>query len=293
MFGLKLQRKRTSTPARTRRARPSLEALEGRDCPAAPTLTLTATAQAGHTVLLSGIVTDDNPKTVTVTLGGVMMGTVTPDDFGVISCTSSATSLGTVTAVARDAAGLTSATDYFQIADAPPVVQGLTVAYGQGRCVILSGTVSDQSPGGLTVAFSGAACGSTTTASDGSFRVQLQATSLGDVQAVATDPWGLLSDPAHATVANSPPQITAFNAVHGLGNTWTFSGTVVDESPQGLRVQFGGLASLTNQAATADEQGNFSLTLSLQPNERGTATATVTDPWGATSAEAAYPVNNC
>jgi hypothetical protein len=290
MFGFLVPRKRTAA-AGARRARLVLEALEARDCPAAPQLTLAGVTLTGHNARLSGQVTADNPETVEITFGGVMMGTISPGSSGAYSYTASAGSLGTVTAVARDAAGLTSDTAQVQLTSDPPSVQ-LSVTYGQNRAVTLSGTVSDESPDGRLVTFTGSATGTTTTAADGTFSVQLPATSLGAVQAVTTDPWGLTSAAAQVTLTNVRPQITNFSASQESGNTWTFSGTVVDECPQGLRVQLGGLGSLTGQSATVAENGNFFLTQNLLPGERGTATASVTDWWGSASDLATRAVSN-
>jgi hypothetical protein len=82
---------------------------------------------------------------------------------------------------------------------------------------------------------------------------------------------------------NARPSIAGFTATGGYNRTWVFSGTVIDESPGGLTVSFGGLPSLNGRTATTGSNGSFSLTVQLRPLESGEASAQVTDGGGLTS----------
>jgi hypothetical protein len=292
MFGFAVRRKRTPAVAGPRRARLVLEALESRYCPAAPQLSLAATVLSGHQVQLTGQVMDDDPGGVQITVGGVMMGTIIPASSGDYSYTACAASLGTVTAVARDSTGLTSDTAQVTLTSAVPVIQGLTATQGAGQSVWLSGTVQNETLAGLPVAFSGSAGGTATTASDGSFYVQVQAGSLGTIQATVTDPWGQTSAPAQTTLTNSRPVLTSFQAVHSLGSTYIFQGRVTDEQAGNLTVRLGGLPSLMGLTVTTASDGSFFRNVTLAPGEQGNATADVTDPWGAAAVQAWAAVSN-
>lgn len=74
---------------------------------------------------------------------------------------------------------------------------------------------------------------------------------------------------------NQPPAISEFSAVDD-GNTWTFSGWIIDESPGGLLVTFGDL--LEGHSVTADANGWFVYTvLESEINDWGLVTAQTTD----------------
>ena len=85
--GKSRQARFTPRPERTLLA---LEALESRDCPSAPTITLSATTLPGHNVQLSGTVTDSNPANVRVSFSGVVSGSTTTDSTGQYSFTTAA-----------------------------------------------------------------------------------------------------------------------------------------------------------------------------------------------------------
>jgi hypothetical protein len=286
MFGL--FRRTPAAPGR-RRARPALEALEARDCPAAPQVTFTVTEVPGHMVRLSGTVTDENPATVTVAFSGVVSGMTMADPTGHFSLPAQPTTLGLINAVARDQEGLTSDPAQVAFTSAAPTIT-LTIAYGPQRSVILAGKVTDESPGGRPVTFTGAASGTALTNADGTFSVTLVATQLGNVQAVTTDVWGLSADAAVVTVANTAPVISDFTGNRGSGNVWTFGGKVTDEAAVGLTVRFGGLASLQDKTATVQADGWFWLSVVLAEGEDGTALARATDWWGVQSDEAWFDV---
>lgn len=280
MFGLRFRSRPRIVPA-SRQCRLGVERLEFRDCPASTGMSLNATVLSGHAVLLTGHINDESPSSTLVTFGGVMTGSVYPDAAGDFSFQSNASGLGTITAVATN--GQTSLLASANIAVVTPTISGLSVHYGQGHMVTIAGQVNDQSPGGLTVAFAGAAVGTTVTQSDGSFSVTLAATSLGNVQAVATDAWGLASQAVVVVLANEPPVITSFTCAQVSGDTWIIRGTVVDESCAGLIVEFGGYVTAS---ATVKADGSFSAPVDIPPGPGGIATADVTDWWGLAAEQA-------
>jgi hypothetical protein len=249
-----------------------------------------AMPQLAKQVQLMGSVTADNPAGVTVTFDGQMTGSVTTDAYGHFSYTGVATALGNVTAVATDQNGQTSSIATAQITSMPPSLTAM-VTYGSQRQVTVSGTVMDESPGGLTVTFNGVVTGTTSVWGGGHYSFTTNASGLGQVTATVTDWWGLNSQPAQAQVTSMKPWITNFQGTRGLGNWWTFTGQVSDESATGLTVQFGGLASLQTQSATVNDQGTFEETVQLKPGEQGTATAQTTDWWGLQSDTVGYLVS--
>jgi hypothetical protein len=86
--------------------------------------------------------------------------------------------------------------------------------------------------------------------------------------------------------------IESFLAVHGAGDTWTFSGHVADEDAAGLTIRFAGLTSLMGQTVVVDENGNFSFTGSISEDDLdGTVTAITTDWWGLNSGLANYSLS--
>lgn len=76
-------------------------------------------------------------------------------------------------------------------------------------------------------------------------------------------------------VGDLPPAILDFHATPSSLGVWKFSGRVVDESPAGLTVTFGGL--LTGRTATTAADGTFSIVLTLSPGQGGLVTAKTVD----------------
>jgi hypothetical protein len=229
-------------------------------------------------VKLTGTVTDPSPSSVSLTFNGAMCGSAQADSNGNFSFIGPA-SLGTVSVVGIDGQQQQSGTISTQITSAAPSLT-LAVTYGAKRSVTLYGKVTDEAPGGLTVTISGAAKGNTTTSCDGSFSITLTADNLGQVQATVTDAFRLTSLPASVTLASNPPLITTFQAKWNSLTSCTFSGTVSDESAPGETVLLGGIPELNGVTTTVQSDGTFSITVTLQPHEKGTATALVTDWWG-------------
>ncbi|MFO0970590.1 MAG: hypothetical protein U0793_34025 [Gemmataceae bacterium] len=250
----------------------------------APVLTLQINHGAGRTVTLSGDVSDESPGGNTVFFSGAVAGSVVTDPSGHFSYTTDALYLGTVQAMTSDVWGQMSNMAQVNVASSAPTLT-LQVAYGAGRMVTLSGVVSDESPGGQLVSFSGMVVGSTLTNPDGSFSFTAQASALGSVAARTVDAWGLLSDPGAVTLTSDAPVIETFTVAYNADHYVTLQGRVTDESLDGLLVQFSGaVLSIAGKTAAIDAvTGVFTLTLQLQPDESGGVGAMVTDWWGLAS----------
>jgi hypothetical protein len=265
--------------------------LESRNCPSdahwtivggqiGPAITsLTATVVSGKSVQLVGTVADADPSTVSVSFSGVMSGSTTADANGNFSFTANATALGTMSAVATDSLQLQSATAQVTVSCPKPGLS-LSLAYLTRNTVELSGTVTAQSPAALTVTFAGVVTGTTTTDASGKFNVSLDASGVGQIQATVTDVWGQVSDAASVNVTDTAPVISNFTAVNVGLHQWTISGTVTDATAAGITVYLGGLSELQNQTVTTDANGNFSITITVQPGESGTIWAQCTDWFG-------------
>lgn len=165
----------------------------------------------------------------------------------------------------------------------------LSVSYGSGRMVTLTGQVSDSAPGSLTVSFTGKVVGSVVTNTDGTFSGTFEATALGLVSATVTNGLGFASSAASVTLVSNAPVISAFLATFET-QTWVFTGRVTDESATGLVVHFSGLPSLEGKTAVVQADGTFQLIVLLQQGEEGTALAKATDWWGLDSNEASFVI---
>lgn len=233
---------------------------------------------SGTTVTLSGTVVDPSPAGATVAFSGVVTGSVRADSNGYFTFTTQASGLGNVTLVATDAIGLSSAPATLALTVNSPQFGTLSVAYGSGTTVTITGTVSAAQAGGLTIVFGGKATGSVITNADGSFSFTAQASGLGDVTVNTADAWGQAAPQAQVTLAPTAPQITNFTATETTQGSWTFTGKVTGQNVQGMLINFGGLMTLQGKTALVLADGTFSLSLSLE--EAGTATAQTIDPWG-------------
>jgi hypothetical protein len=169
---------------------------------------------------------------------------------------------------------------------AAPVITTMSFTELPQKVVNIKGTVTDdQGFANVTVSLSGVVTGVTTVSGTGQFNVQLTATGLGQVTAVAYDSQQqLYSTPYYLQITSTPPVISGFKGVENPDGTWTFSGYVTDAVRQGETVRFGGLNALQGKSAAVDPySGYFSLTVTLQASDQGTATAQVTDQWGQAS----------
>jgi hypothetical protein len=282
MFALLTRPRRSPLATQRPRVRLSVDRLEARDCPAGPSFnSFSSTIQLGHSVQLTGMISDPNPASVTVSFSGVMSGRTTCNSSGSFSYTANATALGSVTAVATDGQGL-QATASTQVSASAPTLT-LHVGYISKNDISLTGTVTARTVNGLTITISGVASGTTTTDGNGNYSVALPASGVGQVQSTVTDVWGQVSQAASGTVSSSKPLIVNFHANQVSGTTWTFAGTVDDATPGGLTAQFSGLPSLKGKSTTTADDGTFSLTVTLAQGETGTAGAQVTNWFGLTS----------
>jgi hypothetical protein len=94
--------------------------------------------------------------------------------------------------------------------------------------------------------------------------------------------------------ANQAPRITNFIGRQDTGNIWILSGDVIDESPGGLTITFGGEPnSLQNKTTTTDANGHFELVIPLNTNgsDDGLTTAQTVDTLGAQSNVAEYTIH--
>jgi hypothetical protein len=217
MLRLLTRKPRKPARGRPRSFRPALERLERRDCPAGPTITMFSVSPGtGKTAVVMGSVTESgmmgSPAGISVALSGVVSANLTTDANGNFGGTEPASALGTVTAVATDSQGQSSAPAQAQLAVAAPTIL-LNVTVLDHRNVMLTGKVTAQSPGGLTVTLSGKVRGTTTTAADGSFSIELQASALGGVFASTADIWGQASNTAKNTIQVAAPSLSQFDAV--------------------------------------------------------------------------------
>jgi hypothetical protein len=279
-------------PSAGRRARPQVERLEGRDCPAAPTITLSIAARSDRNVTLTGTVTGDSPGSDTVIISGAMSGTVTPAADGTFSFATTADRLGDVTAVATNPDNETSDPAIVTLTSQAPQVSIDSLNYGTFRTVTVSGHVTDdESVGGLTVTLGGVAGGVTVkTDAGGNFVCTTSMLGLGQVIAMTNDVWGQASNVACAQVTSNPPQVDSTSVSYASYSWVTFTGHVQDESPNGITVRFGGMPEVQNKTATCDQNGNYSFTVQLHPGEAGQVQAVATDWWSLNSNPGFYVV---
>jgi hypothetical protein len=295
MFGLFQRSRPARRPLTTPRARPALQQLEQRDSPPAPLIKSMTATHNGSNLVVSGQVFDESPQTVGIALGGAVSATVTANSNGQFHYIVAWPGGTQVTGVATDNESLSSTQNTATIAnpsDANPFLT-LSVTYGSQRQVTLSGQVYDESPGGRTVTFTGAASGSTTTDSQGYFSVTLTASMLGSVMATTTDAAGQSSNAAQVQLQSSRPVIQGFTCSE-QSDGYLFSGTVLDESPGGLVVYLGGVpVSLQGKTVTVQADGTWSILIQLNgtQTDEGTATAYVTDWWGQQSETALTDVH--
>jgi hypothetical protein len=190
--------------------------------------------------------------------------------------------------------------------DCPSALQiSFDYTHGANRTVNIEGSVSEdsndpgyhsrmggqQNLGGLTVTFSGAVTGETTTNDDGSFSVTLPAQTLGTFWGQTTDGCGNDSDYWTDDVTNSAPTI-ALSKIQSPTYGWYAVGNVSDEYAPGLTVTFTSPISTVNgRTATVGSDGSFYIAFSLPSGTSGGGIyAQVTDWWGATSGYASTDI---
>jgi hypothetical protein len=276
-----------------------VQSLETRDCPAAPVIsafTVQQTTDGSHAQII-GVIQDEHPDTVSLSFSGSTSGSATPDATGLFTALVPLTStFAMATVTATDSASLTTT------ASTRPTHAAMTPTLGQApvlsisldhwsqRQVTIHGHVSDDSPGGLTVVFSGSVTGSAVTNSDGSFSFQAEANSLGLVEAVTVDGQGLQSNIATLVLTNAPPVITDFSITHSdLGSGWwEIKLTVTDESPGFMPVTIWYPNGSVLLSTTTCSTGELDTDVQLASGISGAFTAQATDWWGAKSNVASY-----
>jgi len=155
-----------------------------------------------------------------------------------------------------------------------------------GRKFRIYGRVADDTPATCGVAISGAANGVALCNGTGNFDAIFDVPTPGPITAVPGD--GTQSGTAvNRTLTNVPPMVSII-AVQGPGNTWTFSGRVGDECPEGLSVSLTGPAGVNGATATVGADGLWSVTVTVGPGVSGFVTATVTDWYSATGSAMTY-----
>lgn len=153
---------------------------------------------AGRQVTITGSVSDSNVQGRAVVFTGAATGSTTCNANGEFSATLTASTLGTVTATVYDSVGQYSDTDTCTLTSGVPSLSNLNISEHDNRWYNITGLVTDESPGGLTVYFGGQPVSlaglSTTVNSDGTFSlwVQLNGTSSdeGTAHINVSDWWG-------------------------------------------------------------------------------------------------------
>src|SRR5262249_33281107 len=160
---------------------------------------------SGRTVVITGVVQDDRSTAVTVNFTGVVSGSAQANALGKFSYTADATALENATGTAVDDQAQTSDPRTVSVTSDRPVIVDFSGTHGAGDVWTFTGGVWDESRGGMVVRCGGLPSlqGMTVqTGTDGNFRltVQLAPAEAGTATAVATDCWGLESDPASCVV---------------------------------------------------------------------------------------------
>jgi hypothetical protein len=268
----------------------TLETLEGRDCPSSsPVINVLSALKIGNTLVTSGTVSDESPGTTLIRLRNAITVDIMANPDGTFQDIRPFAGGTRVMAQAEDEDGMKSGfkvTSIVTPTDAAPIIT-LYHSWGANKSVTLSGQVVDEYPSGLTVTFSGAYSGSTTTDSNGFFTLTYTASSLGSVTASTVDASSQSSNTPSTTLSNMAPVITSFTYTYEGNGYYLFVGTVYDEFVEGLVVAFDGLATLQSQTANVLADGTFSLYVQLNgtPSDDGLAVATVTDWWDILSDE--------
>lgn len=240
-----------------------------------PTLTLASATVSGNQVTITGSVADDAPGGLPVHFSGVTTGMAVTAPNGTFTFTGVATGVGTISAFTVDLDGNPSNTATTSISNnVPTITMSVTNIYRNQ--VTVSGQVTDEAPGGLTVTISGWMLGTVVAAADGSFTYTGTATGVGTLLAQVFDPLNQQGY-VNATISNNVPSIIGFTATDLGNNTWQFTGSVQDEQAAGLVIFFGGLPSLVAQQVVVASDGTFSLVIQLAAGEGGFATCWTTD----------------
>jgi hypothetical protein len=136
---------------------------------ATPSATVNVAQHGGHSVTVSGQVTDDSLIGETVQLSGIVNASVMVNSDGSYSYTGQASGLGQVFATAQDVWGLKSASVAATVTNVAPVISNFTVINRGNGNWEFSGRVTDEFAPGMTVRISGlpGTGGSTSLGEDG------------------------------------------------------------------------------------------------------------------------------
>jgi len=167
-----------------------------------------------------------------------------------------------------------------------PVISSFAFEQVPGQKFRFHGRVSDETPGTCAVVIAGAANVIAMCDASGNFDVTSNVASPGTITATPGD--GTLTGAQITRNLTNDPPTCSIIAVQGPNNTWTFSGYVGDECPQGLVVTLSGPAGVNGATATVQAGGAWSVTLTLAPTASGFVTATVTDWYGLTGSSTTY-----
>jgi len=170
-----------------------------------PSLTLMVAYGTQTTVTLSGQLTDIDQGSQTITISGVASGSVVTASNGSYSLTTQATALGTVQASTTDSWGQASNTAQVTLTSNPPQITNFAAIEEPGNMWTFQGQVTDQSPQGLTVTFSGLPSLDGQTATVGAngwfyLTITLGSGESGIACAQTTDCWGQASNVAQSSV---------------------------------------------------------------------------------------------
>jgi hypothetical protein len=158
---------------------------------------------------------------------------------------------------------------------APVITLSATVLPNHG--VQLSGTVTDSQPQGISVMFSGAASGTTTTDANGNYSFMTTNANLGQVSAVGVDQQQLVSNTAVANIAVAAPTLT-LSVTYGTQRSVTLSGQVTGIDAGNQTITFTGMVTGT---VKTNADGTFSFT--AQATGLGNVSAGTMDLWGQAS----------
>jgi len=165
----------------------------------------------------------------------------------------------------------------------------LAVAMNGMKSVTLHGIVTADNPANLTVTFSGAVTGTTTTNNLGDYSLTINANGLGQVQASTLDADGQVSNTATAIVASPAPVISEFGWEVQSG-WFVFTGRVTCPDAGNMTVTLQGAPVSFQQGIQVQTKpdGTFTFLIKMQPNpnEQGMVYASCTDCWGQHSNDA-------
>ncbi len=279
MFGFfpALRRRRPShQPARHRRI--EFESLERRYCLTAPAITsLQIDSIDDTTVSLSGYVSDESPETVEVDFFGAFSGSTSPNASGYFAFSADADWLGDIAAVAYDEESLSSDSAYVEVTSDVPTLDSLSVEYGEGTEFTITGQVIDDSPGGLTIDFTGGIQGTATTDASGYFTFTA-ADGSGYVDVNVADAWGQDAYDSVEVTGNVSLQIINFWTDSESGGCIYAEGEVTGADPGDLTVLITFLD--VEDEVSLEYDGSFSWYWYIEEGDEGWLSATASDQWG-------------